>query len=177
MVSFGWYTVWATGEITRNVRRHGKGRFIREKGVVRVDTAHHDGYRRVQFRNRLGRSVFVFAHRIVWAVHRKQFIPTGGIINHDDGDKSQNAIRNLVLTDTSGNVKHAVHQLGRRQKTPDDVCVLIAKALSRGNDTLVAIAASFGVSVKKVNEIRRTIRQLGYEHTSFVDYNQDGTPA
>lgn len=47
------------------------------------------------------------AHRLVWMVRNKKFIPKGVIINHVDGSKTNDNVSNLELSSHSENNSHA----------------------------------------------------------------------
>ena len=125
-----------------------KGRPIVNKDVK--------GYIRVRScKNRIG-----FAHRLIWeSVHGQ--IPLGLAINHINGIKTDNRIKNLELATLSENSKHA-HRTGllnnrgssngMAKLTEQDVN-RIRKMIASG-EPLASIAKSFGVSSQAISAIK-----------------------
>lgn len=88
--------VWSIPRITPRGKRGGN--FLRlvdnGKGYLAAPLTHN------------GRSQKVYVHRLVVLAHRGP-IPEGQEVNHKDGDKSNNTLRNLELVTHSQNLQHA----------------------------------------------------------------------
>ncbi len=66
---------------------------------LKVGSVHHDGRIKLRFRDR-----HYWLHRIAWLMHYKAM--PDGIIDHIDGDTSNNRISNLRLVDESQSQKN-----------------------------------------------------------------------
>ena len=143
----------ALGELTIDP----EGRIWR--GSARADSGRAKGYLRLQF-TADGKRYGIGAHRVVWMVANRRFIPEGMEVNHKDGNKSNNRPTNLEIVLRAFNVAHGLHQLGgmsRRQTagaklTPNQV--LEVRELCRLRAFPKAeIARQYGVTVKTVRNI------------------------
>lgn len=131
---------------------------------TRADTGRHraGSYRKLQF-TWGGKRQAVLAHRVVWMVTNRALIPEGLEINHKDGDRENNAPRNLELVIRSENVKHSFRVLGQKVKEQrgvkntsaklDEAKVLEIRAL-RNSVTQRYLAAQFGVTQRTISEIQ-----------------------
>lgn len=126
-----------------------------------VDTGRSEkgGYRRVQVTIDSKRYKAP-AHRIVWMVSNQRLIPAGFEPNHINGIKDDNRPGNLELRTRSGNVLHALHDLGQYKKsrngklTPEQV-VEIRHLRDNKIATRALVAEQFGVSTVMVKKIER----------------------
>lgn len=116
-------------------------------------------------------------HRLVWIIYRG-LIPTGYIVNHVDGNKSNPRLSNLELITESANVQHALDNgllipfKGEKQaasKFTDDQVKRIRKRYAEANGKLKANkgAKFYGVSACTFNSMLkgRTYSHIktGYE--------------
>ena len=85
-----------TGYLTWRVTRNKKSQAGDIAGAV-----HPSGYRFIQVR-----SVGYCAHRIAYALHSGKQIPVGSEIDHLDGNRDNNAWRNLRLARTHENAQN-----------------------------------------------------------------------
>lgn len=100
LIDSGHLSMDAAGRFYRHIdRRSGEAIDPPE----RADHEGTDGYYRIGG---------TYAHRAVW-VYFNGPIPAGKELNHKDGDKGHNAIRNLELTTRGGNLAHAFQKLGK----------------------------------------------------------------
>lgn len=93
----GWFTSPKTNYITVNK----KGEVLLADGTITVGKFNGSGYRTVSIN---GTSFLI--HRIMALTFLDQ-IPGKSIVNHIDGDKTNNIIDNLEWTDYTGNIEHA----------------------------------------------------------------------
>jgi hypothetical protein len=141
----GFWTIDSDGRIWRGDRRAEK----------RVQT----GYLMVR-RMVAGKRIVGLAHRLVWQDAHGD-IPGGLVINHINGNKSDNRLCNLEVATYSDNAKHACAVLGTNPQqghlnnaaklSPSDVAEIRA-ARSRG-ERAVDIARRFGVRYQHVYRV------------------------
>lgn len=110
------------------------------------------GYRSVSLSHN-GVVVAKLVHRLV----AEAFIgecPLGMEINHEDGDKSNNALSNLEYVTSQENTKHAYAVgLCRRAKLGKSDVVEIKKLVASG-ETVASVARSYGVTRGAVSKIK-----------------------
>lgn len=96
------YRISENGVIETLVQQNGKvGKEWRIAGCLR------HGYVGIRFRGAV-----LCGHRIVWAKF-KGYLRCNLVINHIDGNRSNNALSNLELVTQSTNNKHAYRSLGK----------------------------------------------------------------
>lgn len=87
---------------------HKRGRL---KGkVAGTPLADNGGYRYLCL-SKNGKPYSLLAHRIIWALHYKEFAPSDKVIDHIDGNPDNNRIKNLRVVTHSQNQKNR----GRRK--------------------------------------------------------------
>jgi hypothetical protein len=123
------------------------------------------------------------AHRLVWQ-HFKGDIPNGFDINHKNGIKGDNRLRNLEPKSPSGNMQHSYSsglrdQRGQRNPAAtltNSEVVQIRLLYSQGGITMEEIASQFGVTFQHVSRLVRgqqrtvqggPIRSEDLRHASF----------
>lgn len=88
-----------------------------KNGIVKINvngqwritgTPDNKGYLKIKYKGKLLR-----AHRIVWA-HFYGFLSQDRVVNHIDGNKSNNHIDNLELITASANATHSYRVLGNK---------------------------------------------------------------
>lgn len=70
-------------------------------------------HKSVKFYDRYGEIRSVPVHRLVWQLHHGN-IPEGRVINHKDGDPTNNRIENLEVVSQSENIQHSYRVLGHK---------------------------------------------------------------
>ena len=152
----GWYDISDRGAVKR--MKEECNTFV---GKVLKPIATGLGYRQVVlYKNGIGHRYLV--HRLVMAT----FIgpsPIGKEVNHKDGDKANNHLKNLEYVTRSENVVHAInmglcHNVrgeahGRAKLAEEDVHE-IRRLLAKGI-TQASIAAQFNISRGAINDIAR----------------------
>lgn len=86
-----------TGSLTWKIQRRGRARKGSEAGTI-----HPKGYVRVSVDN-----VDYLAHRIIWVLSHGE-PPEGAVIDHINGNPSDNRLHNLRMTTPQGNVHNQV---------------------------------------------------------------------
>jgi len=104
-----------------------------------------DGYR-VQYIN----GGLVYEHRLVWEYFNGA-IPSGLEINHKDGNRQNNELKNLELVTRSENIKHSYEVLGRKTPTGKDHWM-------------------FGKSPSSTTKAKMRKAKLGESHPKFKGY-------
>lgn len=125
---------------------------------------HHTGYLVITVRQyNVQKQVRV--HRFVWECHRGE-IPDGLVINHKDGDKTNNSIDNLEVVTHRVNIIHAWEQLGRvsvkgedkpQAKITEDQAKDIIELCRQGVSNKI-IGAKFNLSPNYISLIRHKRR-------------------
>lgn len=128
------------------------------KHWIPVGSMSRDGYIVVDRRMTTSRKN-VGAHRLVWQSVNGH-IPHGMEINHLNGDKSDNRLSNLEMTDRSGNLKHAYANglaSNRGERHPrrklDDSAVRSIRAAAAKNILPRILASQFGVSRRCITDV------------------------
>lgn len=86
------------------------GRLIKVNTGLPGDTdINRAGYRRVRWDRGSHGTVRIFAHHLVWYIH-KGAIPDDMMVDHWDGDYLNNRIENLRLVTRSGNSQNSVRR-------------------------------------------------------------------
>ena len=148
-VSSGVFHIDDQGRIWRGTRRaeNDIGKYLQ----VRV------------MRNRVRHAAL--AHRLVW-LHFNGTIPGLLQINHKNGDGKDNRLENLELVTASGNMRHAIYELGRGRLLAQSgesnhaskltACQVreIRQRRSRG-ELLREIADDYGVRFQAISKIVR----------------------
>jgi hypothetical protein len=104
-----------------------------------------------------GKRRFLRLHNVVWETHNGA-VPDGLEIDHIDGDKSNNSIKNLRLVTHAQNIQYAVERLGswlgeaNRKLLPHQVELLLA--LPPTWRCLKPLAERWGVSKFRLGNIR-----------------------
>jgi len=136
------------------VRRffHDRGRIVRcNRRAEQLNP--RTGYSFVTFEYR-GRYLRAYAHRIIWQCFRGN-IPRGFEINHLNGRKADNRLRNLRPVSRRDNVLHDFHVRGTRDlrgekhnvhKLTNWQVIEIRRLYRTTRLTLPVIAARFGIS-------------------------------
>lgn len=126
LLSSGLFDVDSRGRVWRIAKRHGRG--VKPGGGyyqgattspcprVRAEYRQRGGYLLVAATINNKRTV-VGAHRLVW-VHSNGTIPTGQTINHINGVKDDNRLRNLELATPSQQRRHAIDVLNVNRNRP-----------------------------------------------------------
>jgi hypothetical protein len=170
-VALGWFTVREDGTIWRHVEFHGGGNdapsveYLATPRRAERNSSAEDGYLRVLFWD-FGVRRKAVAHRIVWMVTTRRWIPAAMEINHVDGVKYNNNPANLELVTRSENVRHAIRVLGRRRKAQPgesnaqakltEAQVMEIRTLGESKAmTQKEIAARFGIEQTNVSAILR----------------------
>jgi hypothetical protein len=82
-------------------------------GKEAFTTVNTRGYKATTFRPRNGPATTLSAHRAAWAIHYGEF--PSGIIDHINGDKTDNRIKNLRDVTNAENARNSA--LGRKNKS------------------------------------------------------------
>lgn len=133
------------------------------RGNRRADTGRARGYLRLQF-TVAGKRYSLGAHRVVWMVSKKRFIPHRMEINHKDGNKSRNCPDNLELVTHTGNTIHSFRKLARKLKEQrgekntsaklTELQVLEIRSLWDAREmTQKEVGERYGISQRSVSEI------------------------
>lgn len=104
----------STGELRWKPRPEGPKEWnTQNAGKVALNTLHSDGYRMGKIKG-----IRMYAHRVAWVLHNGQW--PKNIIDHINGDRSDNRISNLRDASASDNAKNV-----RNQKRKSGIpCVL-----------------------------------------------------
>jgi DNA-binding XRE family transcriptional regulator len=143
------------------------GRFWKLSRGIKVRAEHKTSSGYLQLRKMVGgKRYHVCAHRVVWAIHNGP-IAAGKVINHKNGQKSDNRPENLECTTYSENQSHAMQNGLRDQhgeKNPasvltDKEVAEIRLAYANGGYTQKQLAKQYGVSHQAVSKIVRGDRR------------------
>lgn len=138
------------------IRRRAASK-CRPVGHVVPQYAHTKGYRLARLR---GRPYYV--HRLV-AEAFFGGIPSGMLVNHKDGDKTNNALSNLEIVTPAENVNHAIrlglHQAGRI----DDDLVREIRAAHRQGLRACDLRRQYGIPQASMT---RLLRGESYKHVT-----------
>ena len=141
------YRIQIDGTIRTLIQQNGKvGKTWRLAG----DT-HEGDYRRIKYK---GRALAI--NRIIWAKFRG-YLRADLVVNHLDGDKSNNCLGNLELTTESFNQQHAYRALGRLPNRGN------ARLPWKTVDKIRADRAAgmkFGALIKKYDLPKSTLSQI-----------------
>lgn len=159
LVSDGFYRIDEHGQVwrTQSFGRTGKRRAIDER---RAETLCKSGYLDIRV-NIAGTAYRARAHRIVWIWARGP-IPDGLNINHENGDKTDNRLKNLSVVTQAENIKHAYDSLGRpaaagerngRAKLSQDQIGEIRRLYAAGGHSWRSLGRTFGVSHRQIGYI------------------------
>ncbi len=135
------------------------------EGFVLKQTPTRDGYLAVGL-TRAGRQrTFNAVHRLVWEAHVGP-IPTGLVINHLNGIKSDNQLTNLACVTVAENVRHGFNELGRKrggEKLNKKAVLVMRHAVDRRLATLRNLARKYGVTQSCVSSVvtGKTWRHVG----------------
>lgn len=100
------YLIEESGKISKRVRAWDKK--IKKPLFKPMGYTDDKGYRRLEYK---GRNLRI--HRIIWAKF-KGYLRKDLVINHIDGNKSNNAVSNLELVTQSSNALHCYSRLERK---------------------------------------------------------------
>jgi hypothetical protein len=103
------------------------------------------GYRQIGMKDSSGKVWHILVHRLVVLVYKRR-MKDGEIVNHKNGRKSRNRVKNLEITTYIGNTQHA-HATGLVNNEK------IAQSLRGVNMGIRSPVAKF--SIAEVEEIRR----------------------
>lgn len=142
------------------------GRYPNKPILRRAERGKSGNYQQVRIKID-GRYCYVSAHRAVYRVAYGP-IPDGIEVNHDNGIKDDNRPKNLVLSTSSGNKKHAnanglIDQYGQKNpaaKLTDNQVAQIRLAYAKGGYTMKQLGDKFGVSFKTISKIVRGQRRI-----------------
>lgn len=143
----GLYEVSSEGRI-RSTRRGGTS------GVIRKVKVSASGYSIVHL-SKSNKSEHKLVHRLV----AEAFLPKPKVkrqVNHDDGDKGNNAVVNLHWSSPSLNRQHACRVLGKGvfEKNPASKLKWAqVRAIRKRGESIPAMAERYGVSAKTVKDI------------------------
>jgi len=101
-----------------------------------------------------GRQRTFYVHRLVAEAFLKKPLDANEV-NHLDGDKSNNDLRNLEWTTHSANLQHAYKSKLHpgRALTPKQVVAI--RAMLDAGETMPMVAKRFGVSTSAINHIKQ----------------------
>ena len=98
----------SSGQIWRQYIRRAHDKKLLKIKRRKIGNITANGYNRISLRYN-EKSYNFWIHRIVWAYHNGK-IPEGKVINHIDGNKSNNRIENLQAVTYSENITHCLKQ-------------------------------------------------------------------
>jgi len=128
-----------------------RGNIRNRRGKI-LGTVNSRGYVTIGCKDDNGKLLVFQAHRLVWMAFKGR-IPDGFVPNHKDGDKTNNAIKNLELVTHSDNNKHAfdtgLHKIKRGEARVNAVftdaqVVKYRKLVAKGKISRKAIARKHG---------------------------------
>lgn len=155
--------LWRVGKRGRN-RWDGSSRTYKCKRV-RAERQVPAGYLQVRAMIN-GTRHNASAHRLVW-LHFRGRIPDGLVINHKNGNKSDNRLDNLEVVTPSVNAQHATrilkvghcaNQNGERNymaKLTNSDVIEIRRRRNEKNEPLKKIADDYGIKFQAVSKIAR----------------------
>lgn len=160
LIDSGELEIDSEGRIWRNAMKKGlkKGGYQ----IVKVKRKRAEfklplGYLQVRIMMN-GKRYYVGAHRLVWQ-YFKGDIPDGLQVNHKNGIKHDNRIKNLEVVTRSENMKHSYklglhNQHGERNhqcKIADKQVVEIRNLYATGDYTLMEVADLYGIAFQTVS--------------------------
>jgi len=114
---------------------------MKTNGYIIVSLSDHNGTR---IKN-------IHVHRIIWEVFKGP-IPENLVVDHIDGDRANNSIRNLRLLSYSENVLRGPNpKKGRFLSEP---CRRLARILFKRGYTRAQVASTVGISVRQVGRYK-----------------------
>lgn len=151
----GFIEIDAEGRIWRIARLRWCGRFRDPKMCQcerkRAERLVRSGYLIVQLCHER-RMVTVPAHRIVYQFFHGD-IPQGMTVNHEDGCKTNNHPKNLVLATYPQQAIHVITVLGRNRSSLTESDVHEIRRLHRSGEKMRSIGERYGVSEGSVFDI------------------------
>ena len=155
-VALGWFEVRTDGSIWRHVKFHGGGvsgpNWITPTRAERSTSAKEGGYLRVLF-NDAGRRLKVNANRIVWMVANQADLSPLLDVNHEDGNKQNNAPGNLTPATRTQNVNHSFKVLGQRTKEQRGEMNSAAKLTAQQVAEIRELALSRSMSQREIGNL------------------------
>ena len=120
------------------------------------------GYIRVQLGDRKCKA---FIHQLVASIFLSEDYREGLVVNHKDGNKTNNKATNLEWCSISENAKHAYDKLNRfpvcgskhgRSKLTEQEVLLIREEIKKGVPTKV-LSEKYGVSARNIRDIKNYV--------------------
>lgn len=145
-----------------------RGRVVRDGVSVRL-IPDVGGYLRVQYQEKgTGKQAFAFVHRLVAALFVDNPDPDNcKIVNHMDGNKTNNCFWNLEWVTESGNAEHAVVSgLSRGKSLTAEEVERICSDMASGMESKL-ICSKYGIDIKLLSGIRtgRRWKQISDKYT------------
>lgn len=118
--AIGVFSIDREGRIWKHRRliagsRVGTPPYWKDQDSKRAELSISDGYPTVMFSDGRKRHK-VFAHRVVFMVHRQQDIPPAMQVNHKNGKRGDTRPENLEMVTVAENVRHGIRVLGRKAR-------------------------------------------------------------
>ena len=144
------YQISNLGNFRRHPDKQSKDRYRTPKGIARRTAINHFGYKYATL-SKDGKSTKKTVHQLVAVA----FIPKctyGAVINHIDGNKLNNCVSNLELSNSVHNNTHA-HAIGLAPKPGKSIYRNVSTVMRKGKK---AATIAYTASVK-INSLRHFI--------------------
>lgn len=162
LIANGYYSLDEEGKLHSHLtKKHQRDEF-RDK-TIEFNT--EKGYKRAVIKLTGRKPLEIRMHKLVWHYYHGE-IPEGKQINHIDGNKRNNNIKNLEIVTPSGNIQHAVHVIktiktrweAPQAKHPKSVYEQIKRDMETGKKPKQG-ASELNMKKNSYNDIKRRIKK------------------